>query len=288
MPILVWMFLILLSNHVKSVSSEIILEIEFDIHPTQNISTGYSASHALHEFMSSKNMKYLRYFHHLVSSKPGPVRMRTAHFAFSDDASVMQFVQEFKDILGLLFDRFWVHNHRFLWQTADLEAVPFPRRGREINEKGGYLFQMLYTPYKDQEMFNAWDKECVRFADELYDNADFLERTHYFADNDSSSKYRHMVQYEFTSLTGLTKTMFGTAFTELIQNMNKHIREYAVNILIPGIDEGLYWPAVGGSVDDEEAKYMFDDSGKMVVEEEEGLVQGSEVKLPAASRVVDL
>lgn len=238
---------------VSFVNSEVIMEVEFDLNTVQTLPDGFSATDTVNVFLQSKNMKWLRYFNTLASSKPGPIPMRTAHLAFRSIESWAKFLEENQSQFDALFDHFWLQSHRVLWETYTIyEGVSFAKKERTFDVGGGFMYQILYTPIRDQELNDDWRRNAPLFASALDGNSGFLERTHYIS-NHFQSKYQHMVQYEFSSLNALTDAVYGKVYTDLMAKITRHFREYSVSILTPGASQGYgyYWPAGDADVIDQ-------------------------------------
>jgi len=227
---------------------EVLMEVEFDLHPNQALPDGYTAADSVNSFLQSTDLKWLRYFTNVVSGKPGDVHMRTAHLMFKDSESWGEFIQEHLQKFNALFDHFWVDTRRMVWNVvpSDAESIVFPKTLRTEGVAAGYIFQALFStlPGMEKEFQSEWKRLVGPFVKELETNPGFLERTHYTSGG-FQSEYDEMVQYDFSSMNALTSSMYGQAYTELVRHLSKYLDEYAVNILAPGADEALYWPAQG-------------------------------------------
>lgn len=246
------------------VHSEVLMEIEFDLSESQQLPTGFSAVDSVNEFLQSKNMKWLRYFNNVIGSKPGPVRVRTAHMCFKDMQTWALFVEENQNKMDALFDHFWMNTRRVMWQMPEAtsnsssssnskisssvvknaSSVKFPNRTRSEGMGAGYVFQVLYTPFREQDFNEEWNRVVDPFVKELEENVNFLERKHYVS-SIFQSQYRHLIQYEFGSLASLMQSMYGKVYIDMTEKLSKHLREYAINIMTPGATDGVYWPAGG-------------------------------------------
>lgn len=240
--VLIWMGL--------AVTCEVIMEVEFDLHPVQVSSTGYSSGDSISQLLQSQKMKWLRYFNNLEGSKPGSTPSRTAHLAFQDITHWSAFVAENQVSWDALFDLFWVQSRRTLWHSAPKESFTFPKHERPANGSTGYLYQMLYTPFNERAVNEEWIRSVEPFVKLLSNTSDFIQRTHYIS-HYFQSEYTHLVQYEFSNLTTLSQVMNGKVFNDIRGKMNKLNREYAINILMPGTDGAVYWPAQGADKRDE-------------------------------------
>jgi hypothetical protein len=226
--------------------AEVLMEIEFDLHPIQQLPDGYTPADSINTFLQSTDMKWLRYFTNLVSGKPGAIRMRTAHMMFKDADAWAQFSQENLQKFNALFDHFWVNTRRVLWTVAPSESVVFPKTLRTEGVAAGYVYQVLYSPIpgKEKELKAEWNKLIGPFVKELETNPGFLERNHYTS-NGFQGEYEELIQYDFSSMQALSLSMQGQVYINICDELEKYIDEYAVNILAPGADEALYWPAQG-------------------------------------------
>lgn len=231
---------------------ELLMEVEFDLHPVQVLANNYSAADAVNSFLRSKDLKWIRYFNILASGQQGAVRMRSAHLMFKDSESWAEFQQENLLRIQALFDHFWVNTRRILWFVADSEGVAFPKNTRQEGIGGGYLYQILYStlPGKRDDLRAEWKKYIGPFVKDLEENPGFLERTHYVSKG-FHGDYDELIQYEFASMPALVQSMHGKAFEELRKQTSKFIDEDVVNILTPGADEALYWHAEGADKADE-------------------------------------
>eukprot|EP00906_Rhabdomonas_costata_P025399 RCo036319 len=226
-------------------AAELLVEVEFDLSTTQALADGYTPADSINNFLASKDLKWLRYYVNLVSGKSGHVRMRTAHLMFKDANSWAVFQYEHGQRWNALFDHFWVDTRRTLWTAAAVDPA-YPKTLRAQGVDGGYVFQLLYSAEdrKENELKAKWSSSQGAFIADLKANPGFLERQAFVAGG-FQSEYEHMVQFEFTSLKALTDSMQSKAWQDLFSGLHELMDDYAVNILTPGADEALYWPAAG-------------------------------------------
>ena len=77
-------------------SAEVLLEVKFDISPTDATSTGYTAEESINAYLNSAEVKWLRYYKPLITSGSNEaMTMRVAHIMFQDMSSWAQFEQVF-------------------------------------------------------------------------------------------------------------------------------------------------------------------------------------------------
>jgi len=240
------LFFLLASTLLNFGWGELLMEVEFDLAPVQQLANNYSSADAIQSFLSSMDLKWLRYFNILASGEAGSVKMRVAHLMFEDAHSWAQFQQEQLITAQALFDHFWVNARRIIWFSGEPDGVAWPERKRSEGMSAGFVFQLYFTPVpgKRDEMRNEYKKYVGPFLKDLEGNPGFLERSR-FTSKGFQSEYEELVQYEFASMPALVESMFGKAAEELNKQMSKFKQSQSVTILTPGADQSFYWQSAG-------------------------------------------
>jgi hypothetical protein len=223
---------------------EVLMETSFDLNPEQDTA---SASAAITSFLENSNLKWIRYFHILITGRPGTVPMRTAHFMFKDMAAWGAFEQENLEKTHSLHDNNWINSRRTLW-VVQPSLVDFSEKTRTEAARGGFMYVLQYSvaPGKETQFATRYQRGLQSFALELKKNEGFVESRQYSAEHFQSS-FTHMTTYEFVDMPSLVEAMHGDYYTSLIESVKQHLGDYAVTILSPGPDDGaaLFWTAAG-------------------------------------------
>eukprot|EP01010_Urceolus_cornutus_P001000 NODE_1513_length_878_cov_82.161641_g1172_i0.p1 GENE.NODE_1513_length_878_cov_82.161641_g1172_i0~~NODE_1513_length_878_cov_82.161641_g1172_i0.p1 ORF type:complete len:251 (-),score=54.07 NODE_1513_length_878_cov_82.161641_g1172_i0:77-829(-) len=239
------LFLAILLSILCSAHSEVLLEVSFDIAAREDTET---AAENIRSYLSSENLKWIRYFHVLVSGHPERPPMRIAQMMFKDFESWAKFEQENLLVTHSLFDNYWVNSRRSLYAKQD-SPVTFPLGERTDEKRGGFIFQFKYTvlPGKEQEFQAKWKREIDPLVKQLERNSGFLE--HQSFNVQSVGGGQSMATYEFTDMASLSLSMHSVTAQKIAANLAPYLKDYTSAILTPGNDESaaLFWPAAGVS-----------------------------------------
>lgn len=225
--------------------SELLLQVGFDIAEGQDPESGAVDINA---YLASNHLKWLRYYHVLVSGAPGAVPMRVAHLMFNNMSSWAKFEEENLQHTHALMDNSWVKGRRSIWTSAE---APFPKSAkneRSDETRGGFVFVVQYsvTKGKENEFASRLARSRQTMSQDLADEPGYLETTS-FTSGQFQSQFSHMEAFEFNDIPSLTNMMYGPVYTSLFDTMKPFLSDYSAFILTPGSGDhaGLFWPAAG-------------------------------------------
>jgi hypothetical protein len=232
-------------------SSEVMMEVCFDLALKEQTETGFKPTDALNMYLQSKSMKWLRSFHMLVSgqvSKP----QRVAFLAFKDVHSWAEFEEEHLVKTHALFDHFWLNSRRVLWTEVADENLQFPIRSRSMEKTGGFMWQLKYTVSfgKENEWKEFLDDIFKKAIEEVNVNEAFVEGHNYDGKN-LQHTFQHMILWEFLSMGGLSDGVLESpTMAVFYTNLPKYCSDWNSAILAPPTDEngkqiGYFYPAAG-------------------------------------------
>lgn len=229
--------------------SEVMLQVSFDINQDMDSETSLAN---LNAYLTSTNLKWLRYYHVLISGAPSSVPMRVAHLVFNNISTWAQFEQDNLLHTHVLMDNYWVKGRRNLWKKTD-SPIAKSRTERSNDNRGGYVYILQYSIQQGREdVFNArFTKAKEQISRILVNEPNYIEAKS-FKSGQVQSQYNIMETYEFNDLPSLTKVMYGDSFTGAVDDVKQFMTDFSVIILTPGTGDSaaLFWRAAGADRED--------------------------------------
>jgi len=223
--------------------------VSFDIN--QDMDSESSLAN-LNAYLTSTNLKWLRYYHVLISGAPSSVPMRVAHLMFNNISSWAQFEQDNLHHTHVLMDNFWIKGRRNLWKRSP-SPIAKSQTERSDDNRGGYVYVLQYSVQQGREVaFNArFSKAKERISELLVNEPNYIEARS-FKSGQIQSQYNNMETYEFNDLPSLTRIMYGDSFTNAVDDVKQFLTDFSVVILTPGSGDtaALFWRAAGADKDD--------------------------------------
>eukprot|EP01012_Entosiphon_sulcatum_P058883 TRINITY_DN830_c0_g1_i1.p1 TRINITY_DN830_c0_g1~~TRINITY_DN830_c0_g1_i1.p1 ORF type:complete len:274 (+),score=49.15 TRINITY_DN830_c0_g1_i1:31-822(+) len=230
----------------------VMLEVGFDISPTEAADSGYKAGDSIVGYLQSEHLLWLRYFHVLITDHPGNVPMRLTHLMFRDASNWAAFEDEQLTRTHILHDLFWVNSRRVVWNSVTpRNTYPDREASRTETVPGGFTWRLHFTVIPEQrEAWTAYRTQQIAAIieqDLQATDSGFVEALEFEAANFRKSN-QELLSWEFLDVKSLEKAVLGSPRTQTFLNgLGKYLSEWSTSILTPPAEPemGLFFQAQG-------------------------------------------